>query len=123
MDLSPLLVFLTTVSQMRRLDLRNHIDLPENFLPSTIVAMGVVSMVHTAENCFSVSLSQNIATDAPVGTLTIHCVSTSEPVVLPTLNEPVAFCGELLTVHHVDPVFSVNQFHNIEDGQPQPALF
>lgn len=124
--LSPLYCFLqlffTTFSQMRRLNSSNHFDLTENYLPSTVVAMGFVSMVDTTDNCFSVSLSQNIATDAPVGTLTMHSISTSEPNLLPILNETIAFTGELLTVLHTIPVFHVNRFHNIVNGLPQPPL-
>lgn len=119
---SRLHIFINTVCQMRPLNLRNNYDLSQSFLPSTVVAMGVVSMVHADENCFSVSLRQNIGADASVGTLTIHCVCTSDSFILPTVNELVVFGGELLTVHDVDPVFCVNRFRCIVNTHPQPVI-
>jgi hypothetical protein len=66
--------------QMCRLDLPFHFDLAKTFIPSNIVATGIVSILDIADKSFSISLTHNITIDMPTGVLTVHTVTYSNVV-------------------------------------------
>lgn len=116
--LSQLYTSLTTFSQLCRLHLSNNFKLSETYTPSIVDVAGFVFTLNAANNMFSVSLTQNIATDTPTGTLTVHVIFASHPIILPTLNDAVTFTGELLTVQHAHPILNLIHFHPVVPALP-----
>ena len=98
----------------------------QTHIPSVVVVKGSVCLVDTTDNSFSVALSQNLADNVSVGTLTVHTVTFSDANWphnhLPTVNATVAFSGELLSVEQSDPILLLDQIDDTVNNQQPPPL-